>query len=202
MGVPQEEIDRFIQDVITRETKNKNYSFVYRFRKNIGIGTKEEIRAVGELAYKFFLESGDFVSAMSIAKDLYGRDGEEWRRANEANEEERKKAEEKRKRKEEEIEDEERELNVSISKDATFEDLFNAIDTIEKEEGLGELHFEEELWNNFDATVAEEVLAFRDAQASKAGTIKVLDFFKECGYPQKDVSVFLPIKFKGERKKK
>lgn len=202
LGVPQEELDRFAEDVIARETERKNYALVYRFRKNMGIGTEEEVRAAGEQAYKFFLESGDLGSAVSIAEDVYGRDSEEWKRANEALEAEWVKKEKRSKRKEEEMEDGERELNVTISKDATFADLFNAIDAIEEEEGLGELHFEKELWDNFDPKIAEEVLAFRDVQASKAATTKVLDFFKERGYPQKDVSVFLPIKFKRERKKK
>ena len=202
MGVPQEELDRFAQDVIARETKSKNYGLVYRFRKNMGIGTEEEARDVGKQAYKFFLESGDSGSAMSIAEDVYGRESEEWKRASEANEAEWRKTKEKRKRKEEKMEDEERELNASISKDATFADLFNAIDVIEEKEGLGELHFEEELWDNFDAEIVEEVLAFRDMQASKAATTKVVDFFKERGYSQSDISVFLPVKFKREQKKK
>lgn len=202
MGVPQEELDRFTQGVIARETESQNYGLVYRFRKNMGIGTEEEVKTAGRQAYKFFLESRDSGSAMSIAEDVYGKDSEEWRRAHEVNEAEWKKTEERRKRKEEEMEDEERELNATISKDATFADLFNAIDAIEEEEGLDELHFEEELWDNFDSEIVEEVLAFRDVQASKAATTKVLDFFKERGYPQKDVSIFLPIKFKRERKKK
>lgn len=202
MGVPQEELDRFAQGVIARETESQNYAFVHRFRKNMGIGTEEEVKAAGEQAYRFFLESGDYASAMSIAEDVYGRDSEEWRRAREASEAEWKKTEERRKKKEEEMEDEERELNASISRDATFADLFNAIDALEEEEGLGELHFEEELWDKFDAEIVEEVLAFRDVQASRAATTKVLDFFKERGYSQRDVSVFLPLKFKRERRKK
>jgi len=205
IGVPQEELDRFAQDVITRETESKNFGFVYRFRKNKGIGTEEEVRAAGKQAYEFFLKSGDPGSAMGIAEEVYGRESEEWKRASEANEAEWKKIEEKRKK--EEIKDKkrelkERELNVSISKDATFADLFSAIDVIEEKEGLDELHFEEELWDNFDGGTVEEVLAFRDVHASKAATTKVLDFFKERGYSQSDVSVFLPIKFKRERKKK
>lgn len=202
MGVPQEELDRFAQNVIARETKSQNYDFVYRFRKNMGIGTEEEMKVAGEQAYKFCLENGDFVSAMSIAEDVYDRDSEEWRRAYEANEAEWKKTEERRKRKEGEMEDEERELNASISKDATFADLFNAIDAIEEEEGLGKFYFEEDLYDNFNPKIMKEVLAFRDAQASKAATTKVLDFFKERGYSQSDVSGYLPIKFKRERKKK
>jgi hypothetical protein len=166
----------------------------------MGIGTEEEVKAAGEQAYKFFLEVGDSGSVMSIAEDMYGRDSKEWRRANEANEAKWKKTEEKRK--EEKMEDEERELNATISKDATFADLFNAIDAIEEEEGLGEFNFEEELWDNFDSEIVEEVLAFRDVQASKAAMTKVLDFFKERGYSQRDVSVLLSIKFKREHKKK
>lgn len=199
MGVPQEELDRFAQDVIARETENKDYGFVYRFRKGMKIGTEEEIRAVGEKAYQFLFENGNFGTAMRIAEDMYGKDSEEWKRANEANKAEQKKTEEKGKRKEERMEDEEQELEVSISKDATFADLFNAIDAIEEDE---EFHFDEELWDNFDSEVVEEILAFQDTQASKAATTKVVDFFKERGYSQSDVSAFLPIKFKRERKSK
>jgi len=190
MGVPQEELDRFAQDVIACETESQNYGLVYRFRKNMGIGTEEELKAAGEQAYKFFLESGDSGSAMSIAEDIYGKDSDEWRRANEVNEAEWKKT----------MEGEERELNVTISKDATFTDLFNAIDAIKKEEVSDA--FEEELWDNFDSRIVEEVLAFRDVQANKATTTKIVDFFKERGYSQSDIPALLPIKFKRERKKK
>ena len=202
IGVPREELDRFAEDVITRETTIQNYDFVYRFRKNMGIGTEKEVRAAGEQAYKFFLESEDSGSAMSIAEDVYGRDSEEWRRVHEANEAGWKKAAEKRQRKEKEAGDEERELTAAISKDATFVDLFNAIDAIEEKAGLGELHFYDELWDNFNSEVGEEVLALQSWESSKAATTKVLDFFRERGYSQKDVSIFLPIKFKRERKKK
>lgn len=193
MGVPQEELDRFAQDFIARETEDHNYGVVYRFRKNMKIGTEEEVKAAGEQAYKFFLESGDSGSAIAIAEDAYGKDSDEWRRVNEVNEAEWKKTEEK-------MEGEEQELNVTISKDATFADLFRAVDAIE-EEKISDV-FEEELWDNFDFRIVEEILAFRDAQASKAATTKILNFFKERGYSRSDVSAFLPIKFKRERKKK
>lgn len=202
MGVSQEELDRFAEDVIARETQNRNYGFVYRFRKSMGIGTEEEVQAVGKQAYKFLFANEDFGSAMSIAEDVYSRDSEEWQRAHEASRAAWKEAVERSKSNEKGMEDEERELKVSISKDATFADLFNAIDDIEGKEGLGALHFEEELWDNFNVALAEEVLAFRAAQASKAATTKVLDFFTQLGYPQKDISIFLPIKFKRKRKKK
>ncbi|MDD4995192.1 MAG: hypothetical protein PHW53_01865 [Patescibacteria group bacterium] len=101
-----------------------------------------------------------------------------------------------------ETEKKERNLRVSISKDTTFADLFNAIDAVEKKEGMGELHFEEELWDNFSAQIMDDVLAFRDAKASEAATTKILDFFKEQGYSPSDVSAFLPIEFKQEPKNK
>ena len=93
------------------------------------------------------------------------------------------------------------ELNVTISKDATFADLFAAIDAVEEKEGLDELHFESELVDNFDSETADEVLAFYDVQEDKATTTKVLDFFKEHGYTQSDVAALLPVRFKPERKK-
>ena len=200
-GVPQEELDKFAQDVIARETEKQNYSFVYRFRKNMGIGTDEEIRAVGEKAYQSFFDAEEFGNAMSIGENVYGRDSEEWRRANEGNETKWKKMKKREKLKEEKIESGEYDLKVILSKNATFVDLFIAIDAVEEEEGLGELGFEEELWDNFDKEIAEEVLSFRDEQVTKAMSTKVIDFFRERGYTQADVSAYLPIKFKREHKK-
>ena len=194
MGVPQEEIDRFAEDFIARETKNKNYDLVYKLRKNMGIGTEEDIRIAGEQLYKFFLKNGQSDSIVDLAEEVYGKDSEEWRHANEMN---KAKKEEK-----DENEDEEQELKADIYRDATFADLFEAIDAIEEDVGLGELHFEEELWDNFNSEVAEKILAFRDVQEKEAANTKVLDFFKKYGYSQNDITVFLPIEFKRKQNKK
>jgi len=190
LGVPPEELNLFAQHVIAQETVKTHYAFVYRFRKNMGIGTEEEIRAAGEQAYRSFLENGDSGLAMSIAEDVYGKDSEEWKLANEKNEADWKKTKEKTERK--------KEKKVSISRNATFADLFRAINAIEEEGELGELGFEEELHDNFDSETAEEVLAFDGERAGEATTTKVLDFFRKRGYSQKDVSAYLPIKFKRE----
>jgi hypothetical protein len=195
MGVPQEELDQLAQDYIARETESRNYGIIYRFRKNMGIGTEDEVRAAGEQAYKFFIESGDSGSAMGIAEDVYGKDSNEWRRANEVNEAKWKKTIESE-------EGEEQELNVTISRDATFADLFKAVDAIEEEKGFDKLHFEEDLAENFGPKILKEILDFQNAQADKVATTKVLDFFKKRGYSQSYISAFLPIKFKRERKKK
>ncbi|OGZ58940.1 MAG: hypothetical protein A3B96_02315 [Candidatus Spechtbacteria bacterium RIFCSPHIGHO2_02_FULL_43_15b] len=199
IGVPEEELYQFALDVIARETKNRHFGFVYRFMKSMGIGTAKEVKAAGEQAYHSFLESGEAGSSMNIARDVYGSDSEEWERANKLNEAERKKQ---KKAGENEREGEEQELNVRIPRDATFADLLTAIGKIEREGGLDKLRFEEELWDNFSPDIAREVLALLGAEASEVASIGVLDFFNERGYSQKDVSAFLPIKFKRERNKK
>lgn len=92
---------------------------------------------------------------------------------------------------------EEKELLITLSKRASFADLFEAIEALEEKEGLGEVHFDEELWDNFDKEIAEEVLSFQDdAQKDRAATTKIIDFFQEHGYDQEDISVYLPVKFK------
>lgn len=196
IGVPQEKIDRFAEEIITHKITKQDYNFIYRFRKYNEIGTKEDIETAGKNGYKLLLEIGDYESAVSLAEDFYGKGSNEWKRANEANEKKKDEAKKKRKKKEEKREEEDQRLEVSISKDATFADLFKSIDTIENDEGFEKLHFEEELLRNFNEKIMEEVLSFRDT----ATTTKVLDFFKDHGYSQSDISVFLPIKFKREKK--
>ena len=95
----------------------------------------------------------------------------------------------------EEYKEEEEELLITLSTNATFADLFKAINELGDKEDFEEFHFDEELWDNFDEGIAEEILSFRDSQKEKAATTKVTDFFKKRGYSIEDVSVYLPIKF-------
>ena len=202
MGVPQEELDRFAEEVIANAQANYDYFFVYRFRKNMGIGTEKEILDAGKYAYQFFLRGGSDV-AVHLAEELYGRDSDEWNRANEAFEARQKVVDEKRKSVAETSDDvgeEEADVSVPISRNATFADLFAAIEAIEGEKGLDTLHFEEELWDNFDPVLVEEIFSFMTAQKDQAASTKVVDFFKERGYTQRDISAFLPIKFVREQK--
>lgn len=175
------------------------YFSIYNKGKAMGVPQQELDKfAQDAIAQEIKNQNYGFVARFMESMGIGTREEvAEWKHASEEKE-----AEQKRAQREGDVEGEERELNVSIAKGATFADLFDAIDIIEKEQGLGELHLEEELWNNFDSEIAERVLAFRDAQASKAATTKVLDFFKKCGYSQSEVSAFLPIKFRRERKKK
>jgi len=178
-GVPKDELDRFAESAIAREIKKQNYISVYNFRKSMGIGTEEEVRAAGESAYQFFINNNEFGSAMSIAEDVYGKDSEKWFRADEANETEWARIEKEEKRKatrraalsEEELEAEEEkkaeERIVTLNQDATLADLFEAIDEIEEkiqtensedEDYDDPIHFAAEVVGNFDKDVAEEIL--------------------------------------------
>lgn len=194
IGIPPEELDRFAQEVIAERTKDQDYGFIFHFRGALGMGTEEELRKVGELAYQRALEENP-ISAADIAKKLYGENSPEYRKAMEVSRQKREKEKRKMERKEE------KELEITLPRNATFADLFNALDEIEKKEGLGEVQFEEELHDHFGEETVEEILAFQDNQARAAST-KVIDFFKEHGYTQRDVSTYLPIKFKRERKSK
>ncbi len=191
MGVPQEELDEIAQEFIARRTKEERYDTVYNFMRNTKIGTEEEIKSAGEQAYKFFFEKKKYSFAISIAKDVYGKDSEEWKRVDEAIEATQ----------EEKEEEEEKEEVLLISKDATFAEFFNALDDAEEGGIFNNVNFEDKLNKKFDPIFATEVLAFRDLREKEARTTNVLDFFKKHGYSQKDISIFLPIKFKRERKK-
>lgn len=88
------------------------------------------------------------------------------------------------------------EKNVEILSSATLADLFNALDELEDEIGFDNLHFWDEIWDNFDSKIGDELLN------SMESDVKVMDFFKKHGYSKNDIEVFLPIKFKKTRKKK
>lgn len=188
MGVPEEEIIKFAEENIVRKKENGDYALVYQFRKNMKIGTPEVIRAAGEEAYKFLFEGNDFIAARNIAEEIYGKESEEWRKAEKAYQEESEEIE--RKKKEISVEDEE-DLVVKISKNATFADLKEAIDNLLENHDFDDFHLDSELWDNFDQSLADE---FFDALHGKKG-IKVIDFFREHGYSKKDITVYLPIKF-------
>lgn len=180
LGVSAEELNQFAQEAIAQWVTNQQYDVIYRFRKNMKIGSAEEIKAAGDLAYQFFIEIGESGLAMRLAEDVYGKDSIEWQRANEANEAEWKK----RKKK----------MPIVISATATFADLFAAMDAAAIEE------FTNELEHNFDTDVAYEVNDFRTVAAKWSDPTTVLDFFKKHGYPQHAVTAYLPIKFKQEKK--
>lgn len=141
------------------------------------------------------------VSALDVAKEVYGQDSEEYRKAEVMRD--AKWARQEKGAQKEKDEDEGRDLLVTISKDATFADLFKATDKLEVKEGFDDFHFDEELWDNFSPEIGNEVLAFRNHHnAEQAASTKVVDFFQGRGFSPDDITTFLPIKFRGERSKR
>ncbi|KKT48238.1 MAG: hypothetical protein UW40_C0051G0006 [Parcubacteria group bacterium GW2011_GWF2_44_17] len=189
IGVPKGELDRFAEIILTEEIHKGNYDVVYYFRKTMRIGTEKDVRTVGAQAYESFLERRKFASAMSIAEDLYGRNSNEWSRAHSAYETVPTKKEKRHGAK----------SHVSLPQKATFFDLFIAI------EDTGEIvddHLMDGLRSGFDTETAEAVFELREKRQSETATIGVLEFFEKRGYSEEDVTTFLPITFKRERKKK
>jgi len=160
------------------------------------IGEPSERLALAQKAYKGYMEADDYGYAMAIAQDAFGKESEEWKKANAAND-----AAWKKSAKREKVEDEEpADEPIIISKNATVADLFEAVDAFEEKTELGALHFEDELHDNFNAKVARLLLDMRDTP--KASKASVVEFFNEQGYSVDDVQAFLPIKFSRARSKK
>ena len=145
------------------EREKSDPAFVLRFMRNMGIGTEEELKSAEERAREYVIKK----------------------------EAEEKKTESKKEKNRKEKT--EKEGIVKLSKDATFVDLFEAIDASEEKEE--EVHFEEELLDNFDKEVVGEILYFRNNPGEAAKT-KVADFFRKHGFLKSDITTYLPIKFK------
>jgi hypothetical protein len=200
----QKERDEYIKQQTEWFKSTEQYDALYAFNKQMGIGTPEELKAIGDRAYQYALKKDMFNTAMKLAEELYGKDSEEWQRAYQVMDGVRQKMQEAQKsrdvKKTKEHPEDGREIRVLLSKDATFADLFAAIDALEKKEGEGVVHLDDELADNFDEKIAEEILAFRGIDNNKAASTKVIDFFKAHGLPQSDIITLLPIKFKRAQK--
>lgn len=95
-------------------------------------------------------------------------------------------------------ENKETDYYVTLPKDATMADLFAAIRAFEEEadeEVVDELHFNEELHDNFNPEISHDISDLEDDPEAAAKT-KLVDFFRERGYDLEDIIAYLPIKFK------
>lgn len=125
-------------------------------------------------------------------------------------------------RKEKGLKKKERARTIRLERNATFADLFEAEEKIAKkvresgdeDEDDDPTHLVAELWDNFDETIASEVLEMRaklevlrlkgrggyTEEESKLADLRVLEYFEGKGYSADEVEDFLPIKFKKEKK--
>ena len=134
------------------------------------IGEPEERTALAKKSYQSYMDEGDYGYAMAIAQDAFGKESEEWKKANAANDAAWKKSAKSEKSEEDE---ELAEEPIIISKNATVADLFKAIDAFEEKTELGASHFEDELHDNFNTEVVRRLLEMRDTpEASKITAVK------------------------------
>lgn len=80
-NVPEAEILKFAMEIIEKFADQGDLFFVYRFRKNMKIGTPEEIRKSGDEAYQLYMLMRDKEVSMEIAQDLWGKNSKQYREA-------------------------------------------------------------------------------------------------------------------------
>lgn len=189
MGVPQETLSEYFGESISKAIANQDFFLVYRLKKNLGLKmevcTEAEVQTAGEEAYKFYMENKDSPTAMSVAAEIYGTDSDEWKRA---------KALVKQVDTNNEENETEKNVIINIPKNATLADLFATIDEMSTED-FENAHFYDEFVDHFDGEIINEFDDFRFINPVGAAATKVLDFFKERGYDEDDVSAYLPINF-------
>jgi len=195
-GVPEDLIQQFGREVAEIKEREDGLDAAFHFMHYMKIGEPSERLALAQKAYKGYMEADDYGYAMAIAQDAFGKESEEWKKANAAND-----AAWKKSAKREKVEDEEpADEPIIISKNATVADLFEAVDAFEEKTELGALHFEDELHDNFNVKVARMLLDMRDT--TKASKVSVVKFFNKQGYSADDVQTLLPIKFSRAQSKK
>jgi len=195
-GVPEDVVQQFGHEVAVAKEMEDGPDAAFRFMHYMKIGEPEERTALAEKSYKSYMDKDDYGYAMAIAQDAFGKESEEWKKANAANDAAWKKSAKREQREDEEPADE----PIIISKNTTLADLFKAIDDIEEKIELGATHFEEELHDNFDTEIVQRLLALRDTP--EALTLGVVEFFKEYDYDASDIQTLLPIKFSRAKSKK
>jgi hypothetical protein len=196
-GVPEDIVQQFGREVAETKEREDGPDVAFHFMHYMKIGEPDERLALAQKAYKGYMDADDYGYAMAIAQDAFGKESEEWKKANAANDAAWKKSAKSEKSEEDE---ELAEEPIIISKNATVADLFKAIDAFEEKTELGASHFEDELHDNFNTEVVRRLLEMRDTpEASKITAVK---FFNEQGYSVDDIETFLPIKFSRARSKK
>lgn len=202
LGVLSERIEEFAKTSMAEEINHGNYLKAINILKTadvggLNMGTSEEIEAVTTGLYEKCLEEKKYHAAMEITRMKWGIESEQYKKALEAYEEDpenkaMREAEEKRER---ELEN----WSAEISKDATFKELFDAIDEGDEDLRQSDI-FMGRVWYNFDQEISNEILELLDDV--KAANTGVIAFFKKHGYSKSDIETSLPIKFKRERRKK
>lgn len=201
LEIPREKIEEYAKASMAQEISLGNYLRAINILRDadvagLNIGSFEEIEAVTSDLFNKCLQERKYNSAIEIARMKWGDDSEQYKKALEVYENDPenmalRRVEEKKERRLEK-------WSAKISKDATFKDLFDAVDDRDEELRQSEL-FMSEVWDNFDQEICDEILDMQSDDIKAVGT-KVVEFFEKYGYSKKDIETFLPVKFKRERR--
>jgi len=173
LGVPEEELDRFVVEAINERRKNGDWGSVFHLMKHLGIGSPEELQEAGEKAYQIFFELKDFDSAEDIAMLVFGEDSEERKLAAQAY-----------------TEREKQYWTVSLPSSATLEELIRLVEKIERENGENSLCDVEQWWDSLPPDILDKFFGVEDT------SIRLVDFFRNNGY---EIPESIPIKFKPQK---
>ncbi|MDO8581968.1 MAG: hypothetical protein Q7S16_03765 [bacterium] len=190
LGVPQEVLESFANDQIMEKTLAGEYDWIFRFRTSLGMGTPKELRGVKLLEHQCALQNKEYLHAAQVAEELFGKDSVQYHHAMDLFKQEQSE-EEKMLGVINEEGAEECEHVLTLSKNATFMDLFRALNKTEKKEGFGEVHFEDEVLDHFGDGILEEIQRLY----SERSQMRILDFFAEYGYSKEAIEAYLPIQF-------
>jgi len=173
-GIPQQMLDSYTQEYLEQET---DLPVLYRVRKNLKLGSAEDIRNAGINAYDYFISREDFEGAMQVAKEIYGEESDEYQKSREMYEQ-----------RETDIESE---PVFELPIDATFADLQKAIGPYD-EDGY---YLFDYLERYFDKDAMSDAQTLLMSPMEEAGKVKILDFFTSKNYSRGEVEANLPIKF-------
>ncbi|MBI4143091.1 hypothetical protein HY480_04420 [Candidatus Uhrbacteria bacterium] len=191
IGIPEAELVAFTHEVIAAKADAGDAAGAWRLMGSLQFGTDEEHEAMARRAYEQNVHQQPGV-AREIAEQAWGTESPEfgtadvrWRLA------------------QDEVpedvgpEDVADDADVTITPDATFDDLFAAL---EAGDGRVQEIFDHELVDHADRDVVDEVLRIQ-ADRTRAAATSVVAFFKNIGWSKRDLQAYLPIRIQRKRRK-
>ena len=86
IGVPEDVVQQFGREAAETKEREDGADAAFRFMHYMKIGEPEERTALAKKSYQSYMDEGDYGYAMAIAQDAFGKESEEWKKANAANE--------------------------------------------------------------------------------------------------------------------
>jgi len=192
-GIGEEKIRSYGLKVIDWLIRDDDEETARRFAGNMKIADDSEIDDMKIKIYRELFAKNP--SNLFLAASLYGKDSDEYGRAEKlARAAEGGKKKKAAKRWEMVAGPEKK--TVFFARNANMEDLFASLESADDtDEEPWEDIFWSEIYDQFGAEVAEEIEMARQERAT-AGKTKIIDFFRGRGYEIDDIEKYLPVKFR------